>query len=226
MPDINYSNGTVRRDDWRHKIGAQAPRTAKRVPLSMIKEKPVDYEFVPAVKPEIHPLRMPKTMEPQQVDWTGGREYFDRKQGNVRLVPAADIDQMIPWMIEKIRLRFPRVDPGGLANYLKSATRDGQRRFLRTDNACALFQYEKTVFEPQPIVREIFVVSRDPQTAGFDIRRLYSAGMAWAIDVRAVEFHYGGSTGIDITPVAKRIGYDFRRFEFAKRLPHAAGTRG
>lgn len=218
MADLNYSNSTLRREDWKHTVNTLPQKTARKIQPSAIREKPVDFDYTPAVKPEVHPLKMPANLMPAQADWTGGREYYDRVQGNVRLVSSAEVDELVAWGLPKIQLRYPRATAQAIIPFLRNACRGGQVRFLRTDNGCGLFQIVQTPWEPLPIVEEVFVIVREPQMNAKDARRIYSAARTWADEIKAVAFEYGGSTGVDITPIARKIGYEHRRYEFIKRL--------
>lgn len=220
MSDITYVGGkpAIRRDDWKHTVASPRTNTARKVPATFFKEKKVDYDFTPAIKPEIHPSKLPPSMAPAQVDWKGGREYYDRKQGNVRNVTTAEVPELVLWGIEKIRSRYPRVDAQAITAFLTVCCRGGTRRFLRTDNGCALFEMKQTAWEPLPVVEDVFVIVREPQFAALDARRLYSAGRTWAEEIGAVEFRFHSDTGLDITPIARRVGYDYRGYSFAKRL--------
>ena len=66
------------------------------------------------------------------------------------------------------------------------------------------------------VVHEIFVVSR--KVVPSEVLSIYRAGRDWATEIGACEYEYGTSTGIDLEPMALRIGYDVKSQSYTKNL--------
>lgn len=131
-------------------------------------------------------------------------KFYGEKE--VRRVVEAEIDELMSWGMIRFRVRYPRCQPENVRPMLQLATRGGRMAFLRTDNACGMFYAEITPWEPELVVHEVFVVSR--KVVPREVLNLYKAGREWAREIGAVEYEFGSSTGIDITAIARRVGYN------------------
>lgn len=96
-------------------------------------------------------------------------------------------------------------------------------RFLRTENAAALFLVETTPWEPEPYCYQVLIVSR--VVAPREFMRLMLAMEAWAEEIGAIGFEYGGIPGQDWDAAASRIGYDVKNTRYIKTLRNPAEER-
>lgn len=134
-----------------------------------------------------------------------------RGLGSDQMIPRSvredEIDDLIGWGMPLFKHRFPRCTRETILPLLKIGVSSGRMRFVRTENAAGLFVADVTPWEPMATVNEVVVGSRMPS---LEIMSIYRAGKEWAQEIGACEYNYGASTGIDLEPIARRIGYDRR----------------
>lgn len=147
-----------------------------------------------------------------------------------RPVVEAEIDELLEWGMVRLQHRWPRCTEQSIKPLLIMATRGGRYRFLRTSSAMALFEAVTDAFEPERIVRTIFVESKPSiggrgrpivedegsapavtRASNLEIPNLYKAGKKWAEEIQAREYLYEESTGTDIEPISHDVGTDSRR---------------
>jgi hypothetical protein len=129
---------------------------------------------------------------------------------DVRSVTESDLSE-IPRYLPRYLARHPRATPEGMLPLLKLATQGGIYRFLRTDNAFALFVFARMPEEPLGEVLDYFIVGRenaDPKKVGWEMIKLCRAGLEWAISLGAAKFSLGEDNGHDLSPIAKRLKLD------------------
>lgn len=168
---------------------------------------------VPALpKPELE--RPPVTenpmlagMEPATIPIERPPAVRDFGRSTVRRVVAAEIDELIAWGLPRFQARFPRCTAQSIWPLLNEAVRGGRMLFVRTNSACGLFVAERTAWEPEIAVYDVFVVKRR-EAADDERDAIYRAGLQWAREVGAVSFQYGSSTGAKLESVAAAIGFD------------------
>lgn len=219
MQGVNPQTGKERRNDRHHtmqSIASAPPRPAKRITPERLKDGIVGLAL--PEKGPVHPLRFPPSVEPSQIDWKAGREYYDRIKGTIRLASEADVQGIVSWALPKFQNRYPRATEDSVLPFLRNATRARHLRFFVSDNGASLWNASRTPWEPELTVSDVFVVVKEPNFAAVHAMRHYLAGLAWAQEVGAVEFFFAASTDIDLVPIARRIGYDHRSYGFAKRL--------
>ena len=77
-----------------------------------------------------------------------------------RPVVECEIDELMEWGITKMREIYPRCTAKSVRPMLVRACRDKKMRFLRTENAAALFLVETTPWEPEPYSYQVLIVTR------------------------------------------------------------------
>jgi hypothetical protein len=139
---------------------------------------------------------------------------------SVRFVREEELDELIEWGMPLFKHRFPRCTKATILPLLRSAVHGNPKlHFVRTENAAGLFvAVDPTPWEPMWVVNEVVVGSR--QVAPFEVKRIYHAGRVWAEEIGACEYNFGASTGIDLMPMARRIGYDRMWQGFTVDLVH------
>lgn len=124
-----------------------------------------------------------------------------------RRVIEADLEEMCSWGIPRFLQRFPRLNRDGMLAFLRNAMGAPTVFFVRTPNANGLACATVTPWEPLPTVYETWVVSRETTVkTGIEVLSIYRAMADWAKQIGAVEFRFGSDTGVDITPIAERLG--------------------
>lgn len=152
-----------------------------------------------------------------------------------RRVTEADIADILSWGVPRFQRRYPRCTEESVRPMLLMALRSSQFCFLCTDMAAGLFVAERTPWEPELTVQDVFIVAKArqkveegvSQTEAPDLYhgRAHAANILrvafrWAVDVGAVAFHYGSSTGVDIEPMAEAsgVGFDGRNVGLTKHI--------
>lgn len=187
---------------------------AATVSRPVMKPPPAHDPFEPILSPRIEKLRPPT---------------YDSTVP--RTVVEADLEDLFEWGVPRFQRRYPRATEQTLRPYFTRAISDPRHRFLRTTLAFGLFVAGRTPWEPELMVSDIFVVGRAPiatlngegpdkalHKVGFEALNIYKAGKAWAESIGAWTFNFGQSTGIDLEPIAKRLGCDFRQSSFCVTL--------
>jgi hypothetical protein len=134
-----------------------------------------------------------------------------------RPVSEADFETLIPWSVEKMNGRFPRLTQESLVHWTRSSLKNPRIRIIRTDNAWGAAIAATTFFEPEITVSDIFVVA---QRATVDeALSIYRNFLQWAQGLNAVEVIFGSSTGVDISPFMKRLeGFSPKHMSFVRKL--------
>lgn len=138
-----------------------------------------------------------------------------RQPHEVRAATEADLDWMMSWGYERFIMRYPRLSPQQAYQLLKAGLQLPYR-LVRTDEGAALFVATRAPWEPELVVYEVAVATMKARPA--QAIALYEEGLRWAQEIGAVEYKFGSSTGVDLTPIAERIGCDIREQSFTKIL--------
>ncbi|HSS23226.1 MAG TPA: hypothetical protein VLL82_02180 [Mycobacterium sp.] len=142
----------------------------------------------------------------------------DYAKTTVRRVVPAEIDWLIEWGLPRFQHRFPRCTPQSIWATLNLGCQGGAMYFVRTDSACGLFVAERTPWEPELAVYDVFVVKKRDAQNEEERDAIYRAGLRWAEEIGAVTYQYGASTGVKLDAVAERIGYDYPVYGYIKVL--------
>jgi hypothetical protein len=145
------------------------------------------------------------------------------KQNTVRPVMESEIEELVPWGLDRIKKRYPRATPEGLVPFLRLAVRGGRYRYLRTDNAQGIFVCDVLPWEPRGIVWDLVVIGKrdrdlDPRKVQLEVIGIYVAGEAWARSINAAQFKFELCDQVNAEMVAKRIGYDAAAGAYEKSL--------
>ena len=123
----------------------------------------------------------------------------------VRAVTETDLDELLEWGIPRYIARRPWVTREGILPFLHTACQGMPFKFLRTENACGIFQAGRGPGESALSVCDVLVVDREGSNASFEAVKIYRAGLEWAQQLKACEFSIGEDNGIDLSAIAKRI---------------------
>jgi hypothetical protein len=107
-------------------------------------------------------------------------------------VVEAEIEELLEWGLPKYQEIYPRCQYDGVKAFLILACRGGRMRFLRTNTATSLFVAERTPWEPDLFVYQVFVVARSSTGDAYkEAYRLIRSSRRWAEDIGAVGFEFG-----------------------------------
>ena len=180
-------------------------------------------------RPSETPNPMDNAREPFSFPTGRARQAPTYESTTPRRVVEAEIDELLEWGLPRFQIRYPRCTVDSVKPMLVMALYSNKFCFLRTSAACGLFIAEVTPWEPELTVQDVFVVGRprhkgeednaEPPAlyrARVEAINICKAALRWSIDVGAVAFHYGSTTGVNIDPMADEIGYDIRNSSFTK----------
>ena len=137
----------------------------------------------------------------------------------VRAVTEGDLEDLLEWAFPRYAERHPHATREGMLPFLRVACQGLPFKFLRTDDACGIFQFGRYPWEPQGVVVDLLVVDREGSNASFEAVKIYRAGLEWAKQLNAREFRFAeDNTGMDLSPLAKRIGCDRECRQYIKTL--------
>jgi len=139
-----------------------------------------------------------------------------------RTVVEADLVEFFAWGMPRFLKIYPRAREELVRPWLMACMKSPLHRFVRTESAFGLFYAEKTPWEPELAVYDQFVVARHDvgkdRAEALEAPNIWKEGCRWAQDIGAVTYQFGCATGIDITPIAERIGYNYGAQGFVKVL--------
>lgn len=198
------------------------PAKAKRIPL--MGEQPI------LTAGEIHrPPVTPNLRAMSQEPFSFPVERMPKPSYNStvpRPCEEADLIEFFAWGMPRFLRIYPRAREELVRPWLMSCMRLPTHRFMRTAMAFGLFYAERTPWEPELAVYDQFVVARAPEGSTEDkvilragqleAPNIWREGLRWAEEIGAVTYQWGQSTGIDLEPVAKRLGYDYRAAGYVK----------
>lgn len=196
-------------------------RTAAAVPPSRAKTLPRMGEPQPVLvagtieRPPVTPNPMLEHSEP----FAFPRERMAKPsyESTVpRPVEEADLVEFFDWGIERFLKIYPRATEGTVRPWLMQSLRMPSCRFVRTSIAFGLFYAERTPWEPELSVYDHFVVARAGRhgeivqaiAQRLEAPNIYKEGLRWSREIGAVTFQFGASTGVDLEPIAKMLGFD------------------
>ena len=183
------------------KMGGDQPRLPKMaLEVPEMVDNPAQAGFEPATIDVERPLSRP-----------------DYARTAVRRVVPAEIDWVIEWGLPRFQRRFPRCTAQSIWPMLNAGCQGGPMYFVRTESACGLFVADRTAWEPELFVSDVFVVKkREGATEERDA--IYRAGLRWAEEIGAVTFQFGAETGVKLDEIAQRLGCDIPIYGYVKVL--------
>lgn len=141
-----------------------------------------------------------------------------RKHEPHAIRPVVESD--LAWILESgfklFKKRWPRAQVGAMEALLRTAIQRPEFHLVRTDDGAALWHAYRLPWEPELTVADIFVGLMRRDAA--QLVALYRSGLNWATSINAVDFRFGSSTGIDLSPIAKRLGCDDIEQSFRRKL--------
>jgi hypothetical protein len=175
-----------------------------RVPKPVL-ERP---EMVDNPHPSLEPVTIEPYRQPTKPDYP---------RTAVRRVVPAEIDGLIEWGLPRFKHRYPRATAQSIYPLLTLACGGGPLLFIRTESCVGLFAADRTPFEPELSVSDVFVCKK---REGADDERdaIYRAGLRWAQEIGAVTYTFASTTGAKLDAVAEKIGFDFPVSGFTKVL--------
>ncbi len=95
----------------------------------------------------------------------------------------ADLNDMGPWLIDRLQKKFPHLHTRMLSGWLSGAMGSNEFLFLRTDNACGMAALINEPMSAAPVIREVFVLSRNGDLN--EASAFYPAFRRWAKQIGA-----------------------------------------
>ena len=147
-----------------------------------------------------------------------------------RPVFEADLVEFFDWGLRRFLKIYPRATEATVRPWLQSVLRRPDHRFVRTERAFGLFYAERTPWEPELAVYDHFVVARARQgpedrvmfqAQALEAPNIWKEGLRWANDIGAVTYQWGQATGVDLDPIAKMLGHDYKATGYVKVLRRA-----
>lgn len=160
----------------------------------------------------------PNVMDPVTISLERPPIKPDYSARTVRRVVPAEIDGILEWAVPRFQQRFPRCTPQSVWATLNLGCQGGNMLFVRTDSAVGLFIAERTPWEPELAVYDVFVCKKRDAQNEDERDAIYRAGLRWAEEIGAVSYQFGASTGVKLDDVAKKIGCDYPIFGYIKVL--------
>ena len=179
------------------------------------------------VRPEMQPNPLAMREEPTfiEVERMPPPSY---KSIVPRVVVEADLVEFFAWGMPRFLRIFPRASEALVRPWLTQCLNSRSHHFVRTEAAFGLFYAERTPWEPELAVYDNFVVARAEGKTGaakvldrankLEAPNIWKEGLRWAEEIGAVTYQFGQATGIDIEPVAKKLGYQYRATSYVKVL--------
>lgn len=123
----------------------------------------------------------------------------------VRRVGPADIDECAAFAMPLFAERFPHMNWDGVRQSAAHWINSPDILVCRTDNAVGAASVKVSLWEPFPIACEEFVAAA-PNATPFEALAIYRAMNDWRLSVGAKKFRFGWANGVDIGPIARRLG--------------------
>jgi len=161
-----------------------------------------------AALPEIPEYKIPKMSQYFQMQLSEGELPM------VRRVVEAEIGEICSKILPLFQKRFPRLTLDAAVSYTRMHLNRNDARVIRTDKAWGLATVERSFFEPEAVVKIQWVAKLE--TSAADPMAIYADFKNWAASIRAVELHFDTMTETDISPFAKRLGFELKHVGFVK----------
>jgi len=161
-----------------------------------------------AALPEIPEYKVPRMSQYFQMQLPESDLPF------VRRVGESDIGDLCVKSLPLFQTRFPRLTLDAAMSFVRMHLNRNDARVVRTDKAWGLAVVQRTFFEPEAVVKIMWVAKLE--TSAADPMAVYVDFKNWAESIRAVELHFDSMTDMDIGPFAKRLGTDRKHVEFVK----------
>ena len=132
---------------------------------------------------------------------------LDSSAITVRWADKNDIEECLDFAMPRYAASFPHMTRDGLREWCRNLILDPNTVFLRTDHACGIAHFDEceSVFEPMPIMTEIFVVAAEGAHP-YEALSIYSEMKEIARRLGARAFDFGEATGVDLSSIATRVG--------------------
>ena len=113
----------------------------------------------------------------------------------------------IPWVTEVCARAYPGKikDWGGFQRWWEAVLFNRELACFRTDRAFLVAALQRFFYDPSLILGKTIYFASE-QTAPWDMVALVRTGARWAAGMGAKEFQIDALTGIDVRPLAARIG--------------------
>lgn len=124
---------------------------------------------------------------------------------SVRAVQEHEIDECMEFAMPLFSARFPHMLWKAVREAAEQWIKNPDVLLCRTDHVVGLAAIRKpTLWEPFPVVVEEFVGAAEAYP--FEHVAIYRAMTAWGKQRGARAFDFGSANGINIEPIAKRLG--------------------
>jgi hypothetical protein len=132
-------------------------------------------------------------------------ESAQKMSATVRRVTADDIDECMDFAMPLFAAHFPEMDWGAVRKNAEQWIGNPHILVIRTDNAVGVATTRVSLWEPFTVGVEEFVAANKSATP-FEAVAIYRAMIEWAASLGAKKFRLGSANGVDVGPIAKRLG--------------------
>ena len=165
-------------------------------------------DILKIANPTIVPTPEPVAPKPQSIQRMA--QGLDKPPPNVPLrvvrVGHADVDDLSTWVEGKFEKKWPNVTPAMVAAYGRMALSQNTYGAFRTVEAWGVVDMTRHPFEPTPIARLLFLITRKPVQD--EVLALLKQMMQWAKSAGAKEFQVTEFSDYDLTYVLKKLGIE------------------
>jgi hypothetical protein len=124
----------------------------------------------------------------------------DESFGEIRRFSLADISDWGPWLLERLREKWPTISDTTFVNKIRGYMGSNEFLFIRNDLAVGLAVVMRDNMDASPYVRAIFTFARDGAAQSSKgekaINRLYREMEQWATSMRAKRIYFSGRSDI------------------------------
>lgn len=126
------------------------------------------------------------------------------KPDEIRRFSFADLNSFGPWILPRLRQRFPVSTEKEIASWLANQITANEALFICSRGAVAMFQRNFPSIGEKLTVREVFAYCTDEGLNA--LYAIYEDAIKWADRIGASEVAIGDASDISTRDVAKRFG--------------------
>lgn len=123
---------------------------------------------------------------------------------NVRRFSLGDLEDKGIWLLARLRERYPHISEHMFAGWLRGEMLSNESYFVCSPRAVAMAQILREPLEPQPYVKEVFVLAMD---GGEDeAAQMYGEIKRWAQHSGAERIYVGRFTDVPVSRMQSIFG--------------------
>ncbi len=130
-------------------------------------------------------LGPPREPPAAAVTQTGSGYVTPPRMTSIRRFGMADIEDMGMWLMTRLRERYPHVNDRMFIGWIRGCMESNEFLFIRSENAAGMAIIDHRPLTSAPIVREVFLLSRNDDL--MEAAQLYPHIRQWAESMAASE---------------------------------------